>query len=173
MRTKAPPDRDALHDIRRIFTDGRERPEEIELSPEGYSIGKWIDSDGDGRYDTLQGETRGFRGLRTLDSMGLPLHDDNQTIIKERIYGDRANKNILHNEITLIDNAFTRPWTVTKDYRRAPQARPVWRESKCVEDNQHALIGKEHYFLSWDGLLMPSKKGQAAPDLRYFEKPAK
>jgi hypothetical protein len=102
---------------------------------------------------------------------GPALHEDNQTIIKERIYADKTNKNILHGEITLIDNAFTRPWTVTKDYRRAPQARPVWREAKCVEDNQHALIGKEHYMLSWDDLLMPAKKGQPAPDLRYFDKP--
>jgi hypothetical protein len=108
-----------LHDTRRIFTDGREWPEEIEPSPEGFSIGKWLDTDGDGRYDMLEVETRGFRSLRTLDSMGLPLHEDNQTIIKERIYADKTNKNILHDEITLIDNAFTRPWTVTKDYRRA------------------------------------------------------
>ena len=159
-----------LHDIRRVFTDGREWPEDIEPSPEGYSIGKWIDTNGDGRYDVLEVETRGFRGLRTLDSMGLPLHQDSQTVIKERIYSDKTNKNILHDKITLIDNALTRPWRVTKDYRRAPQARPVWREAKCVEDNQHALIGKEHYMLSWDGLLMPAKKGQAAPDLRYFDK---
>ena len=58
----------------------------------------------------------------------------------------------------MIDNALTRPWTVTKNYRRAPQARPGWPESNCVENNQHVLIGNEHYMLSWDGLLMPAKK---------------
>jgi hypothetical protein len=26
----------------------------------GYSIGKWLDTDGDGRYDTLEVETRGM-----------------------------------------------------------------------------------------------------------------
>jgi hypothetical protein len=162
-----------FNDTRRIFTDGRDWPEVIEPSYAGYSIGKWIDTDGDGRYDVLEVETRGFRGLRTLDSTSIPLHEDNQTIVKERFYGDKANPNILHDEITLIDNAFTRPWSVTKDYRRSPQARPVWRESECIESNSHVLLGNEHYMLSGDGLLMPAKKGQAPPDLRYFNSPQK
>jgi hypothetical protein len=33
----------------------------------------------------------------------------------------------------------------------------------------HVQIGKEAYFLSADGLLMPVKKDQAPPDLRYFK----
>jgi hypothetical protein len=159
-----------FNDTRRIFTDGRDWPAEIVPSYAGYSIGKWIDEDGDGRYDVLEIETRGFRGLRTLDSTSIPLHEDNQTVIKERIYSDKANPNIMHDEITIIDNAFTRPWTVTKDYRRVAQARPVWRESECIENNSHVLIGNEHYMISWDGLLMPAKKNQAPPDLRYFER---
>jgi len=160
-----------FNDTRRVFTDGRDWPAEIVPSYAGYSIGRWIDEDGDGRYDVLEIETRGFRGLRTLDSTSIPLHEDNQTVIKERIYSDKANPNIMHDEITIIDNAFTRPWTVTKDYRRVAQARPVWRESECIENNSHVLIGNEHYMISWDGLLMPAKKNQAPPDLRYFSKP--
>jgi hypothetical protein len=31
------------------------------------------------------------------------------------------------------------------------------------------MIGKENYFLSGDGMLMPAKKNQAPPDLRYFK----
>jgi hypothetical protein len=38
---------------RRIFTDGRDWPEEVEPTYAGYSIGKWVDEDGDGRYDVL------------------------------------------------------------------------------------------------------------------------
>jgi hypothetical protein len=30
-------------------------------------------------------------------------------------------------------------------------------------------VGREAYALSADGLLMPIKKDQAAPDLRYFK----
>jgi hypothetical protein len=159
-----------FNDTRRIFTDGRDWPADMPLSYAGYSIGKWIDVDGDGRYDVLEVETRGFRGMRTLDSTSIPLHEDNQTIIKERIYSNKANPNIMHDEITIIDNAFTRPWTVTKDYRRGAQAQPVWRESECIESNSHVLIGNEHYMISADGLLMPAKKNQAPPDLRYFNK---
>jgi len=159
-----------FNDTRRIFTDGRDWPADMPLSYAGYSIGKWIDVDGDGRYDVLEVETRGFRGMRTLDSTSIPLHEDNQTVIKERIYSDKTNPNIMHNEITIIDNAFTQPWTVTKDYRRGAQAQPVWRESECIESNSHVLIGNEHYMISADGMLMPAKKNQAPPDLRYFNK---
>jgi hypothetical protein len=33
----------------------------------------------------------------------------------------------------------------------------------------HVVVGKEEYFLSADGLLMPARKDQAPPDLRYFK----
>src|SRR5882757_13804 len=66
------------HDIRRIFTDGRDWPKDAEPAYEGYSMGKWIDEDGDGRYDVLEVETRGpFKGPRAYDATGLPLHFDN------------------------------------------------------------------------------------------------
>ena len=157
-----------VHDTRRIYTDGRDWPSNVAPTLQGYSIGKWIDTDGDGRYDTLEVETRNMRGPRAFDASGMPLHSDNKTIVKERIYSDKQNPNILHDEITIYDSAFTQPWVVTKDYRRSPQARPVWSESTCIETNQHVLLRGEHYMLSHDGHLMPSKKGQAPPDLRYF-----
>jgi hypothetical protein len=157
-----------LNEHRRIFTDGRDWPQHLDPAVAGYSIGRWIDTDGSGRYDLLDVETRGFKGLRTLDSAGLPLHADNQSIIKERIYTDKATRDILHDEITVIDHAFTRPWTVIKDYRRSPQPQPVWRESSCLDGNLHVRLGNESYMLSADGLLMPAKRGQAPPDLRYF-----
>jgi hypothetical protein len=31
------------------------------------------------------------------------------------------------------------------------------------------VLGKDNYFLSADGLLMPARKDQPAPDLRYFK----
>jgi hypothetical protein len=33
----------------------------------------------------LEVETRGFRGPRTYDASGIPLQEDNETIVKERI----------------------------------------------------------------------------------------
>jgi len=153
--------------LRRIYTDGRDWPEDQEPSFMGYSIGKWIDTDGDGRYDLLEIETRNLKGPRSFDASGTPLHPDNQTIVKERIYLDKANPEIMRNEITTIDSALTGPWTVLKTYNRV--RKPIWVEAICAEGNQHVRIGKENYMLSADGYLMPAKKGQAPPDLRYFD----
>jgi hypothetical protein len=152
---------------RRIYTDGRSFPTDQEPAMIGYSIGNWKDEDGDGRYDLLEVETRNFKGPRNLEATGLPLHRDNQTVVKERIRLDKSAKDTLLNEITVTDNAFTRPWTITKKYIRE-QGKVIWNEDECGENNNHVVIGKENYFLSADGLLMPTKKNQAPPDLRYF-----
>jgi hypothetical protein len=163
-----------IRDNRRIYTDGREWPDEYVPAFAGFSIGRWVDIKGEGRYDALDIETRLFAGPRAYDDTGLPLHEDNQTIVKERLYTDAADPNILHDAITVIDHALSRPWSTTKNYRRAqPQARLVWRDAACVEENQHVRIGKESYMLSGDGRLMPVKKGQEPPDLSYFKKAAK
>ncbi len=156
---------------RRIYTDGREWPTEVDPAFAGYSIGHWVDEDRDGRFDVLEIETRNMKGPRSFEPSGLPLHRDDQTVVKERIYLDKANAGSLLNEITTIDNALTRPWTVTKKYRRDDS--PFWFDNNCNENNPHILIGKETYFLSADGYLMPAKKGQAPPDLRYFNQPRK
>jgi hypothetical protein len=50
---------------RRIFTDGRDWPKDLEPSYAGYSIGRWIDEDGDSNYGVLEAETRGFKGPRS------------------------------------------------------------------------------------------------------------
>src|SRR3954452_8771793 len=102
---------------RRIYTDGRDFPKDDEPTFVGYSIGKWTDADGDGRYDTLEVETRNLRGPHTYDNSGIPFHKDNVTVIKERFYLDKANPDDLVNEITTIDPALTRPWSTTKRYR--------------------------------------------------------
>jgi hypothetical protein len=44
----------------------------------------------------------------------------------------------------------------------------VWTENNCTEGLNDVFIGNEQYMLSADGLLMPLKKGQPPPDLRYF-----
>ena len=68
----------------------------------------------------------------------------------------------------------TRPWTVVKNYRRVAAKGPIWwREDICAENNVHVVIGQEDYFLSADGLLMPTRKDQPPPDLRYFKPTAK
>jgi hypothetical protein len=158
---------DHLSEFRRIFTDGRDWPAEIEPTYAGYSIGKWVDEDGDGRYDVLEVETRGLKGPHFYDAEGIPFHEDNEAVLKERIHLDKANPDILQDEITSIDHALTRPWTVTRTFYRDRDA--PWYEHVCEEENHHVLIGKESYFLSADNLLMPTRKDQPPPDLRYFK----
>jgi hypothetical protein len=158
-----------IHDNRRIYTDGRDWPSEIEPSFAGYSIGRWVDTEGTGRYDTLEVETRDMKGPRAYDTSGLPLHSDNKTIVTERLHLDKNDPNLLLDEITTFDDALTRPWTVIKRYARDPsQQRPIWLEAVCTQNNPHVRIQNDNYFIGADGLLMPAKKGQKAPDLRYF-----
>jgi hypothetical protein len=156
-----------LNMIRRIYTDGRDFPTDQDPTWMGYSIGKWIDQDGDGRYDVLEIETRNLKNPRSYDPSGLPFHKDGQTVIKERLYLDKTNPDRLYDEITTYDHALTRPWTVTRTMRRGKH--PIYLESICEEGNVHVKIGNETYMLNGDNLLMPVKKGQAPPDLKYFK----
>jgi hypothetical protein len=155
---------------RRVYTDGRDWPAEgeYERTFAGYSIGRWIDAEGQGRYSVLEIETRGFKGPRVYDGSGLPLAHDDQSIVKERIHLDKADRNILYDDITVIDSALTRPWSITKKAGRVPNPRPMWQTAVCAENNSMIRIGRDAYYQSQDGYLMPLKKDQPPPDLRYF-----
>jgi hypothetical protein len=155
-----------MGEFRRIHTDGRDWPQSLQPNYIGTSIGRWIDTQGSGRFDTLEIETRGFKGPRLVENTGIPLHHDNQTVIKERISLDKADANLLHDEVTLIDHALTRPWSVIRNFRRA--AKPIWIEYLCNENNNLVIIGGESYFVREDGYLMPMGKNQRPPDLRNF-----
>src|SRR5882724_5877083 len=83
--------------IRRVYTDGRDFPTDEEPAFLGYSIGKWVDDDNDGKFDVLEIETRNMKGPRSFDASGIPVHADNQTVVKERIWLDKTDKNLLRN----------------------------------------------------------------------------
>jgi hypothetical protein len=95
----------------------------------------------------LEVETRGFKGPRVYDATGLPPHYDNQSIFKERIRLDKADPNTLHDEVTVIDHALTRPWIVDKKYLRKAAPETGWDEFYCTEANQQVFIGDENYFM--------------------------
>jgi hypothetical protein len=60
---------------------------------------------------------------------------------------------------------------VAETFRRVMSDKPLWFDHEvCGEGNAHVGIGKEIYYLSGDGLLMPAVKDQPPPDLRYFKK---
>ena len=158
---------------RRIYTDGRDFPKDAEATYAGYSIGKWVDTKGDGHYDELDVETRDFRGPRVFDATGLPLHEDNETVISERFFLDKSDPNTINDEITIRDHALTQPYTIVKKAARKPNVRPVWHTDACSADNLWVKIGDEPYYLSADGKLMPTKKDEPPPDLTYFKQKPK
>jgi hypothetical protein len=161
-------------DLRRIFTDGRPWPKNVEPTYQGYAIGHWLDTTGSGVYDTLEVDTHGpFKGPRAYDATGLPLHFDNQSTFHELIHLDKNDANLLHDEITTYDHALTHPWSVDKTYKRSSNPYPNFSRISCMEGTNDVVIGKENYYLSADGFLMPAKKDQPPPDLRYFKQTQK
>jgi hypothetical protein len=158
---------------RRIYTDGRAWPkiDPANATFTGYSIGQWVDKDGNGRYDELQIETRHLRSPHEWDQSGMPMADDDDGVVKERLFLDPDKAGILHDEMTTIDNSLTRPWTVMKNYRRMPK--PDWPENNCIEGQTWVTIGEQVYYLSADGTIMPIKKDQPPPDLKYFNQTKK
>ena len=152
---------------RRIYTDGRSWPQELEPTFNGLFdrlLGRC--TDGEGRFGALEVETRGFKGPRTFEGTGIPparrRADHHQGTFPPR----QGRQESAADEVTTIDHALTRPWTVVRPYRREPN--PIWFSVDCSEDNHHVWVGEENYFVSEDGYLMPTKKGQRPPDPRYF-----
>ena len=153
---------------RRIYTDGRDWPADPEITFAGYSIGKWVDEDGEGKYNVLEVETRFLKLPRSYDTSGVPFHSDGQAVIKEQIYLDKANRDTLYDEITVMDHALTRPYTKKQMAKRDENPWPVWHSDVCSENNTWVKIGNEPYYRGPEGKLMPSKKNQVPPDLSYF-----
>jgi len=135
-----------------------------------FSLGKWIDENGDGR-STMRSRSKPAASRVRASTMTAAFHCI--VTIKASSRNDSTSTKpigiLLHNDITVIDHALTRPWTVNKAYRRNLNVRPVWVESECEEGQVSCADRKEDYFLSAEGLLMPAKKDQAPPDLQIFQ----
>ncbi len=159
------------NELRRIYTDGRAWPAKIDPGFLGYSIGEWKDAKGTGKFDALEVETRGFLGPRTYDSSGAMLDPDNQSVVKERFAFDAAKPDEFADEITTIDHSLTRPYTIHRLYKRAKKS--VFSDTLCALDESYLILGDENYFISADGFVMPAKKGQKPPDLKYFDNAGK
>ena len=115
---------DHIHDSRRILTDGRDWPKEIEPTFTGYSIGKWVDEDGDGRYDVLVVETRDFKGPRAYDARGTPLHRTTRPSSRSASISTRPIRTSSTTRSPMIDNALTRPWTIDQEISARSQTAP-------------------------------------------------
>src|SRR5258705_5424633 len=101
-----------------------------------------------------------MKGPRQVDNSGIPLHEDNKTIVKERWFSVKDNPNVIKNEVTTIDNAFTKPWTVTKTYTRM---QGELDEDNCNENNNHVDIGGAIYYFTTVGFLVTANTGPQGP----------
>jgi len=129
---------------------------------------QWLDTDGDG-VRHARGRDRNLKG-RALRDDGLPLHKDNQTVVKERNRARQEQPDILVNEITTIDNALTRPWTVIKKYRAS--ATSSGSRTSAPKGNAHVAIGKENIMLRRRRLCDAGAQEPGAAGPRYFQRPA-
>jgi hypothetical protein len=103
-----------LHEVRRVWLDGRQHPAKLEPTYGGHSVGRW-------EGDTLVVDTVGLIGA-TLDQTGLPYSD--KAHVTERIKLIHGNQ--IENQITIEDpDAFTRPLVVTKNYRRGQPGQEI------------------------------------------------
>ena len=154
------------HDIRRIYTDGRDWPEVIDPTFGGYSLGTWEDTDNDDTFDTLNVETRAITGKRSYGSEGMPLSPDDDTVVFERIALNPDDPEQLDNVFTVMDGYLTEPMTATRSFTR--DRLPVWAEFACMENNLMVQVNGEFYVLSEDRkILYPTRPDQPPP--AFFE----
>ena len=99
-----------LHEVRRIYTNDRKPPDDLELTYDGFSTGHW-------QNNVLVVHTTGLKA-NALDQYGIP-HSD-QLVVDERI--ELINPNRLLDRITLVDPAaYTKHWTVDRFFNRPPK----------------------------------------------------
>jgi hypothetical protein len=112
--------------LRRIYTDGRQHPDDPDPTFHGHSIGKW-------EGDTLVVDTVGVSPqayLAISEAAGIPNNGDMQII--ERIH--LVGKDELHDEIEVIaPKVLTKPWKTTRVYFRQRARKFDIVEGVCLE----------------------------------------
>jgi hypothetical protein len=99
---------EAYSQWRQIFTDGREHPEDPDLTWNGHSIGRW-------EGDTLVVDTVGFTTDTSLGNEGMRHSAKMHIVERMRL----SAPDVLTIETTVNDaEALTKPWTRTASYGR-------------------------------------------------------
>ena len=119
----------------RVYTDGRGHMAPADIWPTygGDSVGHW-------ETDTLVFDTIGLRGTpdTIIDRTGLVGSDAMTVAVRMR----RIDNDTMEAKITLSDaKAFTRPWEVTKRYKRLPKFSRVF-DYACNENNRNPVDAK-------------------------------
>jgi hypothetical protein len=116
--------------VRRIYTDGRDHPEGDDLFPTytGHSVGHW-------EGDTLVVDTVGLRDDMIVDRTGLTLSAKAHLVERIRM----VEGNLIEDKFVIDDaDALTRPWTVTRLFRRQPKGSMLF-DYACAENNRNPV----------------------------------
>jgi hypothetical protein len=118
---------DRLGDVRRIFLDGRDRPEALWPTWLGYSLGRW-------ESKTLVVETVALTKESVLTDRGLP-HSDDLRVVEHLSLVKRGGTDWLEDEITLVDPAmYATPVKIARQFRRADGAQMSEGSVRCLLD---------------------------------------
>jgi len=120
--------------IVRIYTDGRPHPKAEDRWPTytGDSVGRW---EGDTLvFDTIS--TKGWIEKDTIvDRTGLVLSEQAHIVTRMR----KVDAGTMEAQITIDDaKALTKPWSVTKRYRKLPPGTHVY-DYACGENNRNPV----------------------------------
>ena len=113
-------------EFRRIYTDGRAHPADIEFTYAGHSIGQW-------EGDVLVVDTVAIKGGTWLEIAGAPHSDSLHIVERIRLTGPEQLEDVM----TLHDDkAFLQPWTQTHFYTAMPKGFE-WTETVCTDNNRN------------------------------------
>ena len=122
--------------MRRIYTDGRTRPEDPDLTLHGYSIGRW-------EGDVLVVDTTAIAPqayIAPSEAVGVPNNGDMHIV--ERLY--LAKPNVLHDDLEITaPKVLTSPWKTTRIFRRYPDRHYEIIEGECEQED--LVPGKDQY----------------------------
>jgi len=112
----------------RIYLDGREPPEKLQLSYNGFTTGHW-------EGNTLVTRTSGLRGDTLVDTTGVPHSDALEVTMRMR----KITPDYFEVAVSLEDPVvFSEPWSTVKHFvRGAPDE--YAREFSCFEGNRYRV----------------------------------
>ena len=121
--------------VMRVYTDGRKHLDDQWETYTGDSVGHW-------EGDTLVFTTIGLKGNRDgdmiLDRTGLVLSDKSRVTTRIK----KINENTIEVVMTIEDSkALTKPWIVTKQFRKLPQGTRLY-DYGCAENNRNPVDEK-------------------------------
>ena len=157
--------------LRRIYTDGRDWPKDVRAV-----LRRLFDRQvgGHRRRRPLRHaggrDPRRSRARTATTAAASRSTQDGEAIVSERICPDKTNPNVLlqrdHHHRPRADAALDREAQLPP---RARQAADLVRVCLPARTTTTFRSATENYIISGDGYLMPVRKGQPAPDLKYFQ----